>query len=233
MGNDKECVVQQVDHRQIWIATDGSGAIDETRSGSHFTSAADAQTCALFHITDASSQNNTFRNRFPAGGLSLPTNDWSSLSTDPATLLKQVHQRDGGPNEPGEWLTNIADFMRESDAPPAIRAALYRATALIPGVKLLGPQSNPAGQSGLGVGFYEDGKPVSELIFDQQTAKLIGEESFDQNGKLVGWTAYLQSKIVNTLPNAPLEPANPPASSGPSTAAGTTTAPPPATTTTG
>ena len=232
MGNDKECVVAQVDHRQIWIATDGSGAIDETRSGSHFTSTADAQTCALFKITDASSQNNTFSNRFPAGGLSLPTNDWTSLSTDPATLLKQVHQRDGGPNTPREWLTNVADFMRESDAPPAIRAALYQATALIPGVKLLGPVTAHDGQTGLGVAFYAAGQPVHALIFDQSTGRLIEELYYDKNGDVTDWTDYMKQAIVDKLPNYPLEPANPAGSSGTTTAAGTTTAPaPPATTT--
>ena len=124
--------------------------------------------------------------------------------------------------------------MRESDVPPAIRAALYQATALIPGVKLLGPQTDPAGQTGLGVGFYENGQPVSELIFDQQTAAGSSAKStFDQNGKLIDWTAYHQSKIVDTLPNYPLEPATPAGSSGTTTlqqgqsttttAAGTTT----------
>ncbi len=50
--------------------------------------------------------------------------------------------------------------MRESDVPPVIRAALYKATALIPGVKLLGPQTDPAGQTGLGVAYYDDGQPT-------------------------------------------------------------------------
>ena len=232
MGNDKECVVAQVDHRQIWIATDGSGAIDETRSGSHFTSAADAQTCGLFKITDASSQNDTFSNRFPAGGLSLPTNDWTSLSTDPETLLKQVHQRDGGPNTPGEWFTNVADFMRESDVPPIIRAALYKAAALIPGVRLLGTVTAHDGQAGLGVAFYAAGQPVHALIFDQSTGRLIEELYYDKNGDVTDWTDYLKQAIVDRLPSYPLEPASPAGSSGTTTAAGTTTAPAPSAATT-
>src|SRR5579863_1204461 len=175
MGNDKECTVSQVEHRQIWIATNGSGAINDVRDQSKFTSAADQALCASsFNITDPSSQNSSWNNRFPAGGLAMPTKNWKALSTDPRTLLTQVHRLDGGPDNPGEWFTNIGDFMRESDAPPAIRAALYKAAALIPGIKLFGTQTSPVGQTGLGVGFtYPNGQIDAELIFDQQTARLL------------------------------------------------------------
>lgn len=219
MGNDKECTVSQVQHRQIWIATDGAGAIEETNDGSQFTSAADRAVCAsAFNITDPAAQDNSWSTRFPAGGLSLPTNDWKSLSTDPRTLLKQVHQRDGGPNLPAEWFENVSDFLRESDVPAAIRAALYQATALIPGVKLLGQQSDPTGQTGLGVAYYADGQPTHELIFDQQSGRLLAEEYFDKSGKLTEWTAYTKQRIVNSVPDYPLEPPNPPSSSGTTTA---------------
>jgi RNA polymerase sigma-70 factor (ECF subfamily) len=199
-----ECSVQQVEHRQSWIATDGSGALKDTRNASRFTSAADRATCAAMNITDPSTQDSTSSSRFPAGGLSFPTNDWRSLSTDPATVLRQVHQLDGGPNTAAEWFTNVGDFMRESDVPPAIRAALYRAAALIPGVRLMGPQSDQAGQTGLGVGFYADGRLSAELIFNQQTGALLAEQYFDASGTLADWTAYLQQKIVDTLPDYPL-----------------------------
>ena len=38
MGNGQECAVCQLEHRQIWIATDGSGALSETRDHGKFTS---------------------------------------------------------------------------------------------------------------------------------------------------------------------------------------------------
>ena len=217
MGNGQECAVQQVEHRQIWIATDGSGALSDALSQSRFTSAADTATCAAMGITNPKSQNSSYAGRFVAGGLSLPTNDWKSLSTDPATLLKQVHQRDGGPNLPSEWFENVSDFMRESDVPAAIRAALYQATALIPGIKLLGRQSDPTGQTGLGVAFYADGQPTHELIFDQQSGRLLAEEYFDKSGKLTDWTAYTEQKIVDSVPNYPMELSGPPSSSGTAT----------------
>src|SRR5579875_3672730 len=210
MGNGKECSVSQVEHRQSWIATDGSGAISDTRDQSRFTSAADQTICAIdFKITDPSSQDSSWSSRFPAGGLSLPTNDWKSLSTDPQTLLKQVHARDGGPNTPAEWFTNVADFMRESDVPPIIRAALYKATALIPGVRLLGPQTDQTGQTGLGVAYYYNGQPTHTLIFDQQSGRLLAEEYYDASGRLTDWSAYTAQKITDTVPDYPMQPNKP------------------------
>ncbi|MDE3130036.1 MAG: CU044_5270 family protein, partial [Acidobacteriota bacterium] len=150
MAGSSECAIQFIDHRQSWIATDGSGAISEGGSGGRFSSSSDAATCAAMKLT-ASSVDRSGSTRFAAGGLTFPTNDWKSLSTDPSTLLKQVHQRDGGSDTAAEWFVNVADFMRESDVPPAIRAALYRAAALIPGVKLLGSRTDPVGQTGLAV----------------------------------------------------------------------------------
>ena len=213
MGNSQECAVSQVEHRQIWIATDGSGALNDTRDQSKFTSAADQSACASLGVTDPSSQNSSWTARFPAGGLSFPTNDWKAFSTDPATLLKQVHVRDGGPDTPAEWFTNVADMMRESDVPPAIRAALYKSAALIPGVRLLGTQTDPTGQVGLGVGYpYPNGQIHSALIFDQQTGRMLAEEYYDQSGKLVQWYSYTQQKIVGSVPDYKMQKA-----SGPST----------------
>ncbi|HEX3615678.1 MAG TPA: CU044_5270 family protein [Solirubrobacteraceae bacterium] len=216
-ADNKICSYSQVEHRQIWIATDGSGALSDVRNQSKFTSAADQATCATMGITDPSTQDSSSSSRFAAGGLAFPTSDWKSLSTDPATLLKQVHAADGGPDDAAEWFTNIADYMRESDVPPVIRAALYRAAALIPNVKLLGTQTDPTGQVGPAVGYpYANGQIHSELIFDQQTGRLLAEEYFDPSGALTEWSSYTDQKIVDSLPNYPL------AQTGQPSAAGTT-----------
>lgn len=218
-ANNQMCTISQVEHRQIWIATDGSGALNDVRDQGRFTSAADQATCAAMNITDPASQNSSWTARFPAGGLSLPTNDWKSFSTDPATLLQQIHQHDGGPDTPGELFTNVGDMMRESDVPPAIRAALYRAAALIPGVKLLGTQTDPTGQTGLGVGYPYDGDQVhSELIFDQQTGRLLAEEYYDPSGTLTSWYSYTQQKIVDAVPDYPMQPDHKAAEAPPSPA---------------
>jgi hypothetical protein len=205
MAKNSECQIAQTDHRQIWIATNGAGAISETRDHSHFTSAADQAICARLGITDPSSQDSSWSNSFPPGGLSFPVHDWHSLSTDPAQLLTQLRTLDGGPPTAAEDFVHIGDFLRETDAPPAIRAALYDAAALIPGAKLMGPQTDPVGRAGLGVAFVtQQGQLRSELIFDQQTAKLLAEEYFGPGGKLADWTAYLRSEVVTSHPDYPI-----------------------------
>ncbi len=204
-------MVDLIDHRQIWIATSGSGALAETLSGARFTSvpgeltpAEDRANCAAQHITDPASQDSSTASTFAAGGLSFPTEDWKELSTDPATLLKQIHQADGGPDDAGELFVNVGDLLRESDAPPAIRAALYKAAALIPGAQLMGQQTDRLGRTGLGLEFpYPNGKVHLALILNQTTAALMAEESYAPNGTLIGWTAYQPSTIVTMLPDDP------------------------------
>ncbi|HWE58342.1 MAG TPA: CU044_5270 family protein [Solirubrobacteraceae bacterium] len=207
--DSKACVISAIHHRQIWIATDGSGALNDIASGFQFTSSADQAECAAMGITDPGSPSvvgtNSGGSRFPADGLSFPTSDWRSLSTDPATLLTQIHERDGGPESPAELFTNVADFMRESDVPPVIRAALYKATALIPGVKLRGRETTHDGRSGVGVAFYADGQPTHAMIFDQTTGQMLGEIYYDAGGRVVSWADYLQQKIVNSLPDYPAD----------------------------
>jgi hypothetical protein len=222
-ADGKECVVRMMSRRRIWIATDGSGALSSSSADAHFTSAADAAVCAGMNMSDPDEQVGSSNSRFPAGGLSFPTNNWKALSTDPATVLKQAHQLDGGPDTPAEWFVNVTDFMRESDVPPAIRAALYQALPLIPGVKLLGAQADPAGQSGVGVAFYQDNQISTELVFDPQSARMLAEEHFDA-GKLTLWTAYIAQRIVGSVPNYPVAGVAQPSSAGTSTSGSTPSA---------
>lgn len=208
-GNVAACLVSYNEVDRIWIATDGSGAIRRSYSDVRFASPAAQAACASHGQTDpisvADPADDRRGTRFRAGGLSFPTEDWKSLSTDPATLLKQIHRQDGGPDTPAEWFTNVGDFMRDSDVPPVIRAALYRVTALIPGVKLLGTQTTHDGQTGLAVAFYASGKPTHELIFDQNTGRLLGEVYYGDGSRGPDWYDYIAQKIVGSVPDYPLD----------------------------
>ena len=129
------------------------------------------------------------------------------ISAIPLYLIGGLAFGNGGllPLRFTEDFVHIGDFLRETDAPPAIRAALYDAAALIPGAKLMGPQTDPVGRAGLGVAFVtQQGQLRSELIFDQQTAKLLAEEYFGPGGKLADWTAYLRSEVVTSHPDYPI-----------------------------
>lgn len=211
-----DCTAAQYERIQMWQATDGSGAQSNTRYNSRFTSPSDAAACARMGIHDPSSMNGASQISFRPGMLTFPTNDWRSLSTDPATLLTQVPRLAGGPNTPQAWFTGIGDLMRFSDTPPAIRAALFHAAELIPGVKALGIQQDPLGSSGPAVGYFTNGKLTAELFFYQNNGMLLADKTFDASTGAFDWTVYQPSKIVSSHPNYPLAPvpqtppANPP-----------------------
>jgi hypothetical protein len=131
-----------------------------------------------------------------------------------------MRQIDGGPPTPGEDFQHIGDFLRETDAPPAVRATLYQAAALIPGIQLLGTVHDHNGRPGLGIAYPSQGPypgkgSSSELIFNPKTGELSGEQGTGPSY----WAVYLDQKVVNNLPGEPPAPLTPPCAPG---GAGTT-----------
>ena len=59
-----------------------------------------------------------------------------TLPTDPVALGKRISSRsiESGPPGPAEDFVQVRDLLRESDAPPAVRAALFEYAATVPGV---------------------------------------------------------------------------------------------------
>lgn len=99
--------------------------------------------------------------------------------------------------------------MRETDASPALRAALYRAASLIPGVHLLGLVRDHFGRRGLDVA-YETRGTAHELIFDPRTAALMGEQDIGPHGRVEDWSVYLASRPASRLPRRSPRPLTPP-----------------------
>ena len=201
IANGKECVTYAPERRQVWIGADGSGLLRETVGTATFTSAADRSLCQAMP-TGAISQPGTSNLWFAPRCFSIgPNNNVNALSTDPRKLLVQMRRADGGPRSAGEDFVHVGDFLRETDARPQLRAALYRAAALIPGVQLLGPVRDHLGRSGLGVAYRNH-----ELIFNPRTAALMAEQTIGGPG----WTVYLASRVVNRLPRRSPLPLTPP-----------------------
>jgi hypothetical protein len=156
----------------------------------------------LFERRGAISRSGTSNLWFAPDCFSIgPNNDVNALSTDPRKLLVQMRRADGGPRSAGEDFVHIGDFLRETDARPALRAALYRAASLIPGVRLRGTVRDHLGRSGLGVAYR-----THELIFNPRTATLMAEQTVRDPG----WTVYLASRVVNRLPRRSPLPLTPP-----------------------
>lgn len=211
---DREtCITYATDHRQVWIGANGSGLLQDTTGPTTFTSPRDRAICTSMTPSPLTSSG-TSKLWFAARCFELgPGNDVQALSTNPQTLLRQMRRIDGGPPGPGEDFVHVGDFLRETDASPAVRGALYRAAALIPGVQLLGMVRDHLGRSGLGVAYDSHGVR-KELVFNPQTATLMGEQDIGRSPGDDTWAVYLASRIVNRLPRRPPAPLSPPCVNG-------------------
>jgi len=230
------------ENRQIWIAANGSGRILETFGNPVFLSAQDranweaAGSPPIQHPpTDMS---------FGPGGLVDGPTNLSELPTNPSALAAEISSRkiEGGPAGPAEDFTQVADMLRETDASPALRSALYQVAARLPGVEALETVTDHSGRSGIGIAYVNKGLR-HELIFDPKTSALLGEyytivgpgSGYDAPvGAVVGWEVYLQSSVVNSLRSAPATaPSQPvvPVTPGPSNSAVSSNSPSPTTTT--
>jgi hypothetical protein len=140
--------------------------------------------------------------------------DASGLPTDPLKLRHLIEARkirgvEGPPGE-AETFTLIGDMLRETYLPSDVRAAIYRLTAELPGVELLGEVHDPVGRPGTGIAFTDRKRGTRhELIFDPATSALLGErESIVGSapygfqappGTPIGYAAYLESKVVDSV----------------------------------
>ena len=107
------------------------------------------------------------------------------------------------PGSATEAFSFIGDALRESPAPPSVRSELYRALAVIPGVRLVGAVRTAVGRTGTGVAIVRDGVR-EELIFDTATAEIIGERYVVVSagagtiGTVIEDDAYLRRAITDT-----------------------------------
>jgi hypothetical protein len=61
--------------------------------------------------------------------------------------------------------------------PPDLQAALFRAAALVPGMRVFPDSVNVAGRHGTGVGFVTDRSHEELIIVDPATGRFIGTRS--------------------------------------------------------
>jgi hypothetical protein len=212
--------------REIWIGTDGSGRILETNGTPTFLSDQDHAAWESSGSPDLGGEKTSDETFEPSGppapspgstaeaGGGLYYQDLSTLPTDPAELRAKIESREieSGPPGDAETFTIIGDLLRETYAPPALRAALYQAAAGLSGVELVGETKDPEGRDGVGVAYTSAGIR-HELIFDPNTSALLGEQDVVVDpaptglhvdaGTVVGWAAYLSSGIVDSTSDRP------------------------------
>jgi hypothetical protein len=112
-----------------------------------------------------------------------PTSAWlATLPRDPDALLRRMYA-DAPPPKAGSSLDKydfafaaVGDVLRSGLVPADLRAALYRAAAKIPGIKVVDSATNLDGRRGVAIARVQSEADLRhELIFDSAAGQLIGE----------------------------------------------------------
>jgi hypothetical protein len=195
--------------REMWIAADGSGRIRETSGDVTFLN---ERGRTAWVAMGSPPLNRAINEDFGPRGLSYE--DLALLPTDPGALAVVIRERAARTKVPidDEMFVVIGDLLRQQEAPPKVRSALYKVAAGIPGVELIGDARDHAGRQGVAVAktsSYTGLRQRNVLIFDPRTSALLGEEHVllepatwvdAQPPVVVGYAVYLESRIVNNLP---------------------------------
>jgi hypothetical protein len=199
--------------RQVWIAADGSGRLLQSYGTPSFLTSADRAAWVADGEPPVLQPSSNVDSLEAKGALAGPS--LAGLPTDPARLLADIEARKVEDAPDGESYTFkiVGDLLRETNAPPALRAALYQAAAKIPGVALVGTVSDAVGRSGTAVAYTSNGVR-DELIFDPTTSALLGEVTVVTDpsqlcrldvsvGTVVGETSYVAAGVANSTSAVP------------------------------
>lgn len=172
--------------REIWVSEDGEGRLrSESTGAAEFLTPRDEQAWKAAGSPPLS-EDQVSDDRFPGGdpgGTSLYFESFDGLPTDPDAMYQIVEERsrNQGITLHQQMFDTVGSLLRETNAPPEIRAALFRAAAKIPGVELKQNVTDPKGRPGVALSLaYDPGGRVmlSELIFDTGTSALLAESQF-------------------------------------------------------
>jgi hypothetical protein len=176
--------------RQEWLASDGSGRQVGTSPG-----------CPRLD----------FRQSWPKGGNGVQFNylAWRGLPTRPAALERAIVRRFEGGHRNNAVTFLDASSILNLGAPPAMRAALYRMIARLPGIEYLGPMKDPLGRDGIGVALTQP-PPLGSVmtIFDPATSLVLAQGdgvARSRGGMSAKFepVTYVTSGIVNSITATP------------------------------
>lgn len=141
--------------------------------------------------------------------IGTPLKEAGSLPRDPQALLDIIYERTKGAGKTPEReaFVTIADGLRSGVVPADLRAALYKAAALIPGVTVGDRQATVDGRTGTAIGIPSpDGVARTDIIIDPTSGLVIGEQDVllkDYPGSPAGtvssWTS-VKTSVVNAAP---------------------------------
>ncbi len=168
--------------RTTWAARDGSGRyVERTAGRPEFPGPRDRErwkAAGRPELGSPAPDSLAMRpHRFDFGAHGLSLRELEALPTEPRALHAALVAAagDAGSSREQEAFVIVGDLLRSAPVPPRLRAALYRATALIDGVRLVGAVRDPLGRPGLAVELT-DGDLLHQLVFDPETSALLAEQ---------------------------------------------------------
>ena len=160
--------------RKAWLSVDGKrpGLLDQTENGNRM----------YVWLCDSSAKKGPEGD--PKVNLGKPPTNCQAqqpaydptIPTDANAAKTWLYRHSVGGNPPDvQAFITVGDTIRERYLGSRPLAALFKAAAQIPGVKVYPHVTDLAGRTGIGVG-QTYGGVRQELIFDPKTYKLIGEQ---------------------------------------------------------
>lgn len=171
--------------REIWVAVDGEGRLRTEVGEVDFLSERDKQAWEAAGRPELA-RNFVSDDRFPGGdpgGEGLYFESFEGLPADPEAMYRVVEERsrNQGITLHQQMFDTVGSLLRETNAPPEIRAALFRAAAKIPGVSLTENVTDPKGRPGVALSLsYDPGGRImrNELVFSPDTSALLSESQY-------------------------------------------------------
>jgi hypothetical protein len=152
---------------------------------------------------------------FYLGGQPVTYAELLDLPRDAESLYRRLRaaaiECECGHSVDNETFVIVGDLMRENPIPVDLEAALLRAAALIPGIKLIEKERDVAGRPGVGVAVEYAGHR-NVLVFDRDSYQLLGENERllerknyvdGDPGELIGGSAVIKSGVVASMTAVP------------------------------
>jgi len=169
--------------REIWLSVDRSGRLSESPIGPHrWLTPKDRSNWIAAGRPDTGDRRRSDEpmdaiHHYFIGDERFTTQQLRDFDPTPRELFDRLRSRvgDRGVSSDGEVFVEIADALREAPQTPQLRATLYRALALVPGVQLLGNVHDRLGRAAIGVAYPQRNGLRQELLFDPKTAEILNE----------------------------------------------------------
>lgn len=158
---------------QMWIAPDGSGQRTTTVTSVAFPTDKDHQAWLDMGSPPQDRVGKTVTNAFGPTELT-GRRDLSALPTDPAGLAAalRIPPQGEGTYDDEQVMGDIADLLSSANPDAALRAALFKVLANLPGIRSLGQVQDPLGRKGEGF-VLPQGSTELEIVVDPSTSDVM------------------------------------------------------------